>query len=65
MVLLQLQVIPLIKREAKWQKVREKCASLPSDKKAQLNAKRWESYHRKKAEKLLQINSCKLPLVTN
>ncbi|RLN09345.1 hypothetical protein C2845_PM11G15710 [Panicum miliaceum] len=38
-------------REAKRQRAREKYASMQADKKAELNAKRRESYQRKKAER--------------
>ena len=38
-------------REIKRQRAREKYTSMPTDKKSELNAKRWESYHKKKAER--------------
>jgi len=48
---LEFQLIAPRKREVKRQRAREKYASMPADKKAELNAKRRESYHRKKAER--------------
>ena len=38
-------------RNIRRQKARERYANMPPDKKAELNAKKRENYHRKKAEK--------------
>ena len=38
-------------REVKWQSPREKYAGMSDNEKAELNAKRRENYHRKKAER--------------
>jgi len=38
-------------RNIRRQKARDRYANMPSDKKAELNAKKRENYHRKKAEK--------------
>ena len=48
---MEFQLIAPRKREVKRQRAREKYASMPADKKAELNAKRRESYHRKNAER--------------
>ena len=38
-------------RNVRRQKARDRYANMPPDKKAELNAKRRENYHRRKAEK--------------
>ena len=38
-------------RNVRYQKARDRYANMPPDKKATLNAKKRENYHRKKAEK--------------
>ena len=48
---MEFQLIAPRKREVKRQRAREKYASMPADKKAELNAKRRESYHQKKDER--------------
>ena len=40
-------------RNIRHQKARDRYANMPLDKKAELNARKKEAYHRKKAEKQL------------